>query len=384
MRNMPFMHHQRKQVMMIVFVSVVLVLLLASGMIVYSFSAKEKASEKLKADYEAKIKELQTQQAARNMRVVVAGRDILPGATLQIGDLQVLNISSDLAGENRITDIKQAVGKITKIAISKNTPLTASMMFEDSPVSKDLRVQEFNVIQLPTNLQKGQFVDIRINFPTGQDYIVLAKKKVKELAGTIVWFEMNENDILMASSAIIDAYMQGAKLYALPYVDPGLQEAAVANYPSNPKVLDLMESDPNILEAAKHELARQLRNRLDNDLKSMSDVEKMKVVSGSVTVQQQLQNERITTQQNNATRQSVQQQAQQQMGDPGRQVGQERQKNGQQAEKPSSPATSETVPKAPTPGSVPSANPSSDQEKPPKTDKLKDVFEQTPADGPAS
>ncbi|WP_373230625.1 SAF domain-containing protein [Cohnella sp.] len=380
---MSFMYRYRKPVVISAIGLGFIMLLATCVFFLHQQAEQEQLREQLQAHYEKKIKELQTMEQAAKTRILVASRILLAGTTLQAGDVRSVEVSIALVASGSIKEQSAAVGKITKIDLQPNTPLVASMLFEDKPIPRDLRFQEFNVIQLPTNLQKSQFVDVRINFPTGEDYIILAKKKVREVAGTIVWVEMNEKEILMASSAIIDAYLQGAKLYALTYVDPGIQEAAIANYPSNQKVLDLMERDPNVLEEAKSALARQLRTVLDNNLKAMSDADKMRVVSGAVTVQQQLQNERITTQQNNAMRQTVQQQAEQQA------VG----KNGQAAPKPNT--QTESVPsntspspmpdkQTPVPDAVHDSGESTPDGKPPQTGILDDIFDQPSAKGPAS
>ena len=54
------------------------------------------------------------------------------------------------------------------------------MLFENGVTPRDLRNQEFSYVSLPSKLKKDDVVDVRINFRTGQDYIVLGKKKVKE------------------------------------------------------------------------------------------------------------------------------------------------------------------------------------------------------------
>jgi hypothetical protein len=354
-----------------------LALLLLALALVFYFQIKQASfEEQLQSEYETKIKEWESREQAARTTVLTASRSIPAGTTLQAGDVKAVEASTSLASSGSLKEPNAAIGKITKIDLQPNTPLVASMLFEDKPIPRDLRLQEFNVIQLPTTLQKGQFVDVRINFPTGEDFIVLSKKKVRELSGTIVWYEMNETEILMASSAIIDAYLQGAKLYALAYVDPGTQEAAVANYPSNPKVLDLMERDPNILQEAKIALARQLRATLDNNLKAMSDTDKMRVISGSVTVQQQLQNERITTQQNNEFRQSIQQQAQTSTGGQNSQTEQTKPNPKEPAMPSSAPPSSE--PAKETPASTQTPDHVNDS---PKTDRLEDVFDQPKTGG---
>jgi hypothetical protein len=376
---------QRKRVIVASIAGGLLLLLFAFALVLY-FQAKQDSFQKqLQNEYETKIKEWESIEQSAKTRILVASRNIPSGTTIRAEDIKTVEVSTVQAASGSLKEPGAAVGKITKIDLQPSTPIMASMLFEDKPIAKDIRMQEFNVIQLPTNLQKGQFVDVRINFPTGEDFIVLAKKKVRELSGTIVWYEMNETEILMASSAMIDAYLQGAKLYALTYVDPGMQEAAVANYPSNPKVIDLMERDPNVLQEAKTALARQLRATLDNNLKAMSDTDKMRVISGSVTVQQQLQNERITTQQNNDFRQSIQNQTQQPMGEAGGYSGQLQTKPDTETSenradlRPSEPSvSSEPAKDTPTPAPAQKSN---DGKESPATEPLEDVFDQPSANG---
>lgn len=335
---------------------------------------QKQLQEQIKERYEQQIEQLKTIEQQAKTRILVAARNIPAGETLKAEDLQLAEVPHTLAPEGSFTELQAAVGKAAKIDLLPNMPLTASMLFEGQPLARDVRIQQFHVIQLPSDLRKGQFVDVRINFPTGEDFIVLAKKKIRDLSGTVLWTEMNEPEILRISSAIIDAYLQGAKLYALVYVDPGMQEAAIANYPSNPKVLDLMESDPNILVKAQTELARQLRATLDGNLKAMSDADKLRVVSGSVTVQQQLQNERLATQQSNAMQQL-----------PAPQPETDGQTGPLQAETPPEP---ETEPPATSfepgePGNAPLPE-ATNEEPPTGTDKLDDIFNQPSGDGPAS
>ncbi|MCD1261333.1 flagella basal body P-ring formation protein FlgA [Paenibacillus athensensis] len=256
--------------------------------------------EQMKEQYEKQIQQLNMAAELSQRNVWTVARTIPAGGAVTADDLLAVTMPESLVPPGVMTSRETIIGKSAKIELQPGTPLMPSLLYESTPIPKDWRVQEFQVIQLPSNLLKGQFIDVRINFPTGEDFVLLAKKKVRDVSGTAIWLEMNETDILQASSAIIDAYLQGARLYALPYIEPGLQEAALVNYPANPKVLDLMAHDPNLLEKATTELARKLRTTLDDNLKAMSESDKLRVTSGNVTVQQQLQNERIVTQQGNS------------------------------------------------------------------------------------
>ncbi|CAM3661147.1 MULTISPECIES: SAF domain-containing protein [Paenibacillus] len=293
--------YRHRKTLIIAAIAVSVCLLAAAA--IYSLikqSEQEQKQQQMKEHYERQIEELKTIEEQSRRSVWTVARTVPAGGTVKAEDLKSVPMPANLVPQGMITDQNAVIGKSAKIELQPGTPLMPSMLYESAPIPKDLRVQEFHVIQLPSNLQKGQYIDVRINFPTGEDFVLLAKKKARELSGNVIWLEMNEMDILRTSSAIIDAYLQGARLYALPYIEPGLQESAVVNYPANPKVLDLMEHDPNLLEKATTELARQLRTTLDDNLKAMSESDKLRVTSGSVTVQQQLQNERIVTQQGNA------------------------------------------------------------------------------------
>ena len=68
----------------------------------------------------------------------------------------------------------------------------------------------------------------------------------------------SENEILSMSSAIVDAAkVQGSKLYATTYTEPGIQNAATPTYTTSKEVLKQIADDPNIVEQAKNELANR-------------------------------------------------------------------------------------------------------------------------------
>ena len=61
----------------------------------------------------------------------------------------------------------------------------------------------------------------------GQDFIVAAKKVVEKSDSTSIWLKLREDEILKMNSAIIESYsVEGAKLYAVNYTQPGIQAAA--------------------------------------------------------------------------------------------------------------------------------------------------------------
>lgn len=212
-------------------------------------NAQQQLQQQMQEGYEQQILQLQQEKELNSREVWVASRRIGVGNVLAAGDLKAVPMPATLVPSGILTDREAILGKRAKVELEPGTPMLASLLQEGQPVPKDVRLKEFQVIQLPSNLKAEQFIDVRIGFPTGEDFVLLSKKQVRQLAGNVVWLELSELDLLQTSSAIIDAYLHGARLYALPYIEPGLQEAAIVNYPANPKVMDLMEIDPNLNES---------------------------------------------------------------------------------------------------------------------------------------
>lgn len=147
---------------------------------------------------------------------------------------------------------------IAKVDIPGNSMLIDSMLSsgEDSGIANDLRMMEYNMIVLPTQLKNGDYVDIRFILPTGEDYIVVSKKLVEQTTASSIWIKLTEDEILAMNSAIVDSYTtQGSSIRAYVYTDPGVQEAAKITYPINNDVLNLINSNKNILEDARKALA---------------------------------------------------------------------------------------------------------------------------------
>lgn len=261
-----------------------IVAILASAGYIFLINHQANQLKAVKQQYEMQLSQSQqalADQQAVSSRIVVTTGELKAGDRIQKQNVSVAFVSKKGAPANAVTDPGQLIGKIVKINIGKATPLISSMVYAEEATPKDLRSKEYSVVQLPTKLQKGDFVDVRIGFPNGNDYIVLSKKKVEDLAGTTIWYNINESEILAMSSAIVDAYLQGAKLYAISYADPYMQDEAIPNYPANKDVINLIQSDPNVLEKATLLLSRTARETLDSSLNRMSEADKLKLGGGS-------------------------------------------------------------------------------------------------------
>lgn len=230
---------KRKMILSVVVTAVIIILIFSViGFLVVS-------------NYNKKIEVLE--EAAATVTRYVLVNDVYANHSITVADLKLEDVKASNAPTNsfaKITKVSETnkeiintltgdtykvgdevntskflVGRRLKVDSSKNTVLTESMLFGlDEEVTKDTRIQEFNMILLPSNLVENEYIDIRLMLPTGEDYSVLVAKKVESYVNDTIFIRLNEDEILTMGSAIIEAYMtEGAKLYANKYVNPSVQ-----------------------------------------------------------------------------------------------------------------------------------------------------------------
>jgi hypothetical protein len=151
----------------------------------------------------------------------------------------------------------------SKIDIPAGSVMISSMVYaEGDEITNDLRSVEYNMIVLPSQLINGDYIDIRYQLPNGQDYIVLSKKRVEKCTDTTIWLNMDELDLTMMNSAIVDSYLTtGSVLYATIYKEPGMQDALTQTYAPSIEVVESISTNPNILDEAKQTLSSRWNNQ---------------------------------------------------------------------------------------------------------------------------
>lgn len=110
---------------------------------------------------------------------VVTGKK--SGEVLLDTDIAAAEINAALIPDDAVTDPSLAVGKVIRCSISTNTVITDSILYGKQDYPDDMRLVEYSVVNLPQKLQKSEFIDIRIMFPNGLDYIILSKKQVTDM-----------------------------------------------------------------------------------------------------------------------------------------------------------------------------------------------------------
>ena len=163
-----------------------------------------------------------------NQDVAVLTQDVIQGEVIEDSMLTTVSVHKKTvpSGALKKSDIS---GKVAKYNIAANVPLTDSMLTTEI-IDADIRSQEINTVVMPSDLDEGDYVDIRIMYPNGTDYIVLAQKQVEKISGQTMWLNLAEDERLLLNSAMVDSFLNsGTKLYATKYADSDSQIKVAAD-----------------------------------------------------------------------------------------------------------------------------------------------------------
>ena len=232
---------------------------------------------------------------------VKSGEEITPAMVEEVA-IPVTTSSTDFIRAKRqdqngnVQDIAFVGGYKSKVDLKEGTILTKSMLneLEEDEISDSLRYVEYNMITIPTTLEEGEYVDIRLRLPNAQDLIVVSKKSIVSAFEQTIGFNLTEEEIVLLNSAIVESYkMTSSELYLARYVEPGMQEKSVYTYSPSEEVMALIQSDPNIVATARESIANKyvnsgnIRNPINNALNQYYDEAKTNVES---RMQQQITN----------------------------------------------------------------------------------------------
>lgn len=229
-----------------------------------------KSMKKLRTQYEAINTELNMKIANSTKTTYKALTDIAVGQIITDDLIQMdPNTMTDESSDLLMTS--DDIGKMATVGVKAGEILKKSMVTE--VLEKEWQEVEYNCVWLSTNLKQYDYVDIRILFPDGTDYIVASKKSLRtvKLEKNNVFLWCTEDEILNINAAIVDANLHGAKIYTTKYVKPEIEEETINTYQPSSNIIDLMNRDPNVLVEAKQALSKTARAEMEAKLKEFRD-----------------------------------------------------------------------------------------------------------------
>ena len=185
-----------------------------------------------------------------------AVRKLRAGEAIKESDIEAVLCSR----EEKPASLGEILESKTRISLAPGLLLTQSNLSNKEKLADDIRIHNFPYIRLTNRMKKGDYIDVRISFSNGGDFVVLSKKKIEDLTfmdteGTkanSLWLNITEEELLRLSSAVVDAYLnEGCQIYAIQYIDNS-QKPAVINYSVSPFVHQLMRDNPNITKRAEN------------------------------------------------------------------------------------------------------------------------------------
>lgn len=199
-------------------------------------------------------------------RDVTAGEEL----TADMFEAQRVQSTEDLSAAQSVTK-EDLVGRRLKVSLTKGAALSRDVVYEGPAVADDERKVELWEPQLPETLKENEYVDIRVVFPNGEDYLVVGHKRVYRLIRDeeevlALQLRLSEEELLRYQAACVDTKTyQDTRLYAVQYTGE-FQPAAQAYYPVNRAVFELLQWDPNIVELFVVESEQERRALLESNL----------------------------------------------------------------------------------------------------------------------
>ena len=237
-----------------------------TGMLMYERQSAQQAKESL--GYYEKLHEQYSYAS-----FFVLTRDVTAGEELTADMFQVQRVQSseDLSAAQLLTK-EDLIGRRLKVSLTKGAALSTDIVYEGAPIADDERRVELRELELPQSLRENEFLDVRIVFPNGEDYLVVGHKRVYRIirddAGEVLALQLRllEEELLRYQAACVDTKTyEDTRLYAVQYTGE-FQPAAEAYYPVNRAVFRLLQWDPNIVELFVVEEEQKRRELLETNL----------------------------------------------------------------------------------------------------------------------
>lgn len=172
---------------------------------------------------------------------------------------------ADILGTAAVTDgenVYPASGYFAKTYIEPGTPITKSLLMAEKIIDSS---REIDVIanRWPIGLKEGDYVDIRLTYPMGEDFIVMSHKRVYEVNDQTLKLHVTEEEFMMYQAALVDYYIgasNGMDIYFTKYIEPGVQAPAYTYYSVPENIARVCALDPNIINLAEVSVKENLIN----------------------------------------------------------------------------------------------------------------------------
>lgn len=207
------------------------------------------------SQYTAELANVQAQLDSIGSRVEVytVTTAKMAGDVINEEDITSMWTYSTLLTDQYVTNKSDILGKYYKIAINPGTAITSNMVMEEE-ISDTTRDHDIIFDTIPVGTHPGDYIDVRMTMPYGDDYVVLSHVRVQEINDETVKVYLDEMQWNVYQGALVDYFLNqdyGCTLYATKYIEPGLQQDAVEFYAVPDNITALLRKNPNILDKSR-------------------------------------------------------------------------------------------------------------------------------------
>lgn len=211
------------------------------------------SSSKQKAAYEATIAELQASQSNGEAAIEMTSAvslltDLKAGQLITNEDITVANVPTTSVPQNAIVDPLNVVGKVARINMGMNTILTDDVV-ADKRISNTTKQRQVYFDYATTDITEGDYVDIRIAYTNGADYVVIPYVQVQKAKGNFIEILMDEGQYAVYKGMNLDYLTTkefGTRIYLDRYSEPTLQTPVKQTYVVPEFINQLIAANPNI------------------------------------------------------------------------------------------------------------------------------------------
>ena len=193
-------------------------------------------------------------------------------------ELVPVSVPVSTLSESSIEDINELIGHYYRVNVNPGTILSKDMLMDEYDGTKEKYPREITLTSVPVSTMVGDYVDLRIMLPNGEEYVIFSHKQIKRMYETTLTFFMSEEENAILNSAIQDYGNYGTYtlIYAMKYLEPGNDTDTVAFYPVQHEMENFLRFNPNIKDVSRC-INEDLRDHIDEVLLVFTDSENQSV-----------------------------------------------------------------------------------------------------------
>ena len=285
-------------------VGLIIALVFTIGLNIFQFFFWRDINEDTAAKYTAEISELNAQIASYGdpVEVYTVTKAVKAGDAVSIEDIETMKMYSSLLTDQYVTDQNVLLDRYYKIAVNPGTPIMSNMLMDEELIDS-MRDRDIVLDRLTVGLEVGDYIDIRMTMPYGDDYVVIPHKRIYGINEGTIKLYLTELEWNTYQGALIDYFLNkeyGCTIYGDKYVEPGLQQSAINYYAVPTNIAALLQKNPNIVDKEEAASLNEWRNSIEEllvlfrDDDDTVDADGSRLAAGRATITEAVNADRIT------------------------------------------------------------------------------------------